>query len=131
MVVPKIPVVERRSRIVCHFPMNRVSKAAKSNQMRVLHEFIQYLKKTNLTGFTTSSLFENVCTGYWRTNLGSEFEVENVVLVCIDHALDKSDSALWDFVAGLQREIQRLYQRYADQKEQEVWIVVHAIDRLV
>ena len=28
-------------------------------------------------------------------------------------------------------EIQRLYKRFADQKEQDVWIVVHSIDRLV
>lgn len=127
----KTPVVERRSRIVCHFPMNRLPETIKPNQMRVIHGFIKFLKKTSLRGFTTSSLFENVCTGYWRPTTDVEFEEENVVLIAIDHPLDKSDPKLWDFVAELKREIQRLYQRYADQKEQDVWIVVHSIDRLV
>jgi hypothetical protein len=62
----KTHVVERRSRIVCHFPMNRLPDPLKPNQMRVVHNFIKFLKKTTLTGFTTSSLFENVCTGFWR-----------------------------------------------------------------
>ena len=130
----KTPVVERRSRIVCHFPMNRMPEQPKPNQMRVVHEFINFLKRTTLTGFTTSSLFENVCTGFWRATIADAFDEENVVivvLIVIDHPLDKNDAELWTFVAGLNREIQRLYQRYADQKEQDVWIVVHSIDRLV
>jgi hypothetical protein len=127
----KLPVVERRSRIVCHFPMNRLPTDAKPNQLRVVHEFVRYLKKTTLTGFTISSLFENAWTGYWRPSLDDEFEPENVVLVMIDHPLDKSDENLWDFVAELKQEIQRLYKRYADQKELDVWIIVHSIDRLV
>lgn len=127
----KMPIIERRSRVVCHFPMNRLPARPKPNQMRVVHEFINFLKKSTLTGFTTTSLFENVCTGFWRATTADEFEEENVVLICIDHALDKSDPALWNFIADMKREIQRLYQRYADQKEQDVWIVVHSIDRLV
>ena len=127
----KKPIVERRSRIVCHFPMNRLPEQPKPNQMRVVHEFINFLKKTTLTGFTTSSLYENVCTGFWRASLSEEFEEENVVLIVIDHPLDKNDPNLWNFVAGLKHEIQRLYKHYADQKEKDVWIVVHSIDRLV
>jgi hypothetical protein len=127
----KMPVIERRSRVVCHFPMNRIPSEVRPNQMRVVHEFIRYLKNTTLTGFTTSSLYENVCTGYWRANLAEEFQIENVVLIAIDHPLDETDGALWEFVVELKREIQRLYKRYADQREQDVWIVVHSIDRLV
>lgn len=127
----KMPIVERRSRIVCHFPMNRIPSAIKPNQMRVVHEFIRFLKKTTLTGFTTSSLYENVCTGYWRASMAEEFQEENVVLIAIDHPLDKTDARLWDFVVEIKREIQRLYKRFADQREQDVWIVVHSIDRLV
>ena len=128
----KMPTIERRSRIICHFPMNRLAIDGKPNQLRrVVHEFIRFLKKkTNLTGFTTSALMDNVCTGYWRANLAEEFENENVVLIAIDHLLDKSDPALWSFIVEIKREIQRLYKRYADQKEQDVWIVVHSIDRL-
>src|ERR1022692_2730338 len=118
MPVPaKTPVVERRSRIVCHFPMNRMPEPPKPNQMRVVHQFINFLKRTTLTGFTTSSLFENVCTGFWRATIADEFEEENVVLIVIDHPLDKNDPDLWNFVAEMKREIQKLYQRYADQKE--------------
>ena len=69
--------------------------------------------------------------GFWRATTAAEFEEENVVLICIDHTLDKSDPKLWDFIVEMEREIQRLYQRYADQKEQDVWIVVYSIDRLV
>jgi hypothetical protein len=127
----KLPIVERRSRIVCHFPMNRVSSDIKPNQMRVIHEFIRFLKSTALTGFTTSSLYDNVCTGFWRANLADEFQVENVVLIAIDHPLDRSDPELWDFVVEMKREVQRLYKRFADQREQDVWIIVHSIDRLV
>lgn len=127
----KTPVVERRSRIICHFPMNRLPDPLKPNQMRVVHEFINFLKKTTLTGFTTSSLYETVCTGFWRATTSEEFEEENVVLIVIDHPLDKNDPNLWNFIADMKREIQRLYERYADQKEQDVWIVVHSIDRLV
>jgi hypothetical protein len=111
--------------------MNRLPDPLKPNQIRVVHGFIKYLKKTDLTGFTTSSLYENVCTGYWRTDTKDEFDEENVVLIAIDHPLDKNDPNLWDFIAEMKREIQRLYERYADQKEQDVWIVVHSIDRLV
>jgi hypothetical protein len=62
---------------------------------------------------------------------GDEFEEENVVLICIDHTLDKSDPELWTFIAHLKHEIQRLYKRFAGQNEKDVWIVVHSIDRLV
>ena len=110
--------------------MNRLPEPLKANQLRVLHAFIKFLGRTNLTGFTTSNLYESVCTGYWRAAVGDEFEIENVVLIVIDHPLDKSDSRLWDFVAELKREVQRLYKRYADRREQDVWIVVHSIDRL-
>ena len=65
----KTRIVERRSRIVCHFPMNRLPNPLKPNQIRVVHGFIKYLKKTDLTGFTTSARYENVCTGYWRANI--------------------------------------------------------------
>ena len=47
----RTPVVERRSRIVCHFPMNRLPDPLKPNQMRVVHQFIKFLKQTTLTGF--------------------------------------------------------------------------------
>ena len=127
----KSAVVERRSRIVCHLPMNRIPSELKPNQMRVVHEFVRFLTTTNLTGFTTSSLFENVCTGYWRASIAEEFQKENVVLVAIDHPLDRDDPALWNFIIAIKREIQRLYKRYADQREQDVWLVVHPIDRLV
>lgn len=126
----KMPIVERRSRIVCHFPMNRIPSEKKPNQMRVVHEFIRFLKRTSLTGFTTSSLYENVCTGYWRAGIVDEFQEENVVLIAIDHPLDKTNAALWDFVVEIKREVQRLYKRYADRREQDVWIIVHSIDRL-
>lgn len=127
----KNPIVERRSRIICHFPMNRLASKIKPNQMRVVHEFIRFLKKPDLTGFTTSSLFENVCMGFWRPTITADFEEENVVLICIDHTLDKNDPKLWQFVTEMKCEIQRLYKRYADQKEKDVWIVVHSIDRLI
>jgi hypothetical protein len=45
--------------------------------------------------------------------------------------LEKDDPALWTFLQELRRQIQRLYKQYADQKEKDVWIVVHSIDRLV
>jgi hypothetical protein len=126
----KFAEFERRTRIVCHFPLNRLPKPIKPNQMRVIHEFISFLQKTSLTGFTMSSLMENVWTGYWRPSLEAKFDKENVAIIIIDHTLENDDPALWEFVQGMKREIQRLYKRYADQKEQDVWIVVHAIDRL-
>ena len=107
----KTPVVERRSRIVCHFPMNRMPNPLKPNQMRVVHQFIKFLQKSTLTGFTTTSLFENVCMGFGRATTSEKFEREDVVLIAIDHPLDKNDAALWNFVSGLKREIQKLYQR--------------------
>ena len=74
---------------------------------------------------------ENVWTGYWRPSLEAQFEKENVALILIDHALEKDDPILWHFVQELKRQIQKLYARYADQSEQDVWIVVYSIDRLV
>lgn len=127
----KAPEFERLSRIVCHFPLNRKPNQQKPNQIHVVREFIEHLKTTTITGFSMSSITDHVCSGFWRANTTAPFEEENVVLFCIDHPLDKNDPKLWDFVATLKREIQRLYQRYAGEKEQDVWIVVHAIDRLV
>ena len=106
-------------------------KPIKPNQLRVLHEFINFLQKTDLTGFTMSALLENVWKGFWRPSFTAEFEKENVALILIDHILEKDDPALWAFLQAIKREIQKLYQRYADQKEQDVWIVMHSIDRLV
>src|ERR1043165_6789423 len=111
--------------------MNRLPHELKPNQMRVVHEFVNYLKKTSLTGFTMSSLLENVFTGFWRPTTTVEFEKENVVLIVIDHPLDKNDPDLWGFVAELKREIQKLYQLYAGEKEKDVWISRFSIDRLV
>ncbi len=122
---------ERRTRIVCHFPLNRMPTPIKPNQLRVVHEFINYLQKTTLTGFTMSALLDNVWTGYWRPSLSAKFEKENVALILIDHDLEKDNPVLWEFLQEMKREIQKLYKRYADQKEQDVWIVVHSIDRLV
>ena len=127
----KFPEIERRTRVVCHFPLNRHPEALKPNQLRVMHQFVKFLQRTALTGFTMSALMENVWTGYWRPSLSAPFEKENVALILIDHTLEKDDPALWAFLQEIKREIQRLYQRYADQKEQDVWIVVHTIDRLV
>lgn len=104
----RVPEFERRTRIVCHFPLNRLPKAPRPNQLRVLHHFVKYLQKTTLTGFTMSSLLENTWTGYWRPSLSADFEKENVALILIDHPLDKNDADLWDFVAELKREIQKL-----------------------
>jgi hypothetical protein len=129
-VTAKMPEVERWSRIVCHFPLNRLPNRKKPNQIRVVREFIQFLKGTALTGFTMSSLLENVCTGFWRPEPIGAFDEENIVLIAIDHPLDKNDAELWEFVATMKVEIQRLYKRYAGAKEQEIWIVVHSIDRL-
>jgi hypothetical protein len=130
-VAAKFPEIERRTRVVCHFPLNRPPKTIRPNQLRVIHEFVNHLQRSTLTGFTMSALLENVWTGYWRPSITAPFEKENVALILIDHTLDKDDPALWAFLQAIKREIQRLYQRYADQKEQDVWIVVHSIDRLV
>lgn len=127
----KFPEIERRTRIVCHFPLNRLPKPIKPNQLRVIHEFVNYLQRTTLTGFTMSALLENAWTGYWRPALSAPFERENVALILIDHTLEKDDPALWTFLQELRRQIQRLYKQNADQKEKDVWIVVHSIDRLV
>jgi hypothetical protein len=127
----KAPEFERLTRIVCHFPLNRKPNKQKPNQIHVVREFIEYLKSTSITGFSMSSLMDHVCSGFWRTSPAAGFEEENVVLICIDHPLDKNDPKLWDFVATLKQEIQRLYKRHAGEKEQDIWIVVHAIDRLV
>ncbi len=125
------PTFERRTRIVCHFPMNRRPDQRKRNQLFVLRDFIKYLKNSDLTGFSTSSLLETVFTGYWRAQPSEEFDEENVVLLIIDHPLDKNNPVLWKFLAQMRREIQRLYRRYAGAQEKDIWIVVHSIDRLV
>ena len=127
----KFPEIERRTHIVCHFPLNRLPKPIKPNQLRVIHEFVNYLQRTTQTGFTMSSVLENVWMGFWRPSLSAQFEKENVALILIDHTLEKDDPALWAFLQEMKRKIQKLYKRYADQKEQDVWIVVHSIDRLV
>ena len=127
----KIPVFERRTRIDCRFPMNRKATQHQPNQVRAITAFIAYLQTTGITGFTMSSLLDSVYAGFWRPSGSGTFEKENVVTFLIDHPLEKDDPELWSFVANLKREIQRLYQRYADQQEQDVWIVVHSIDRLV
>ena len=124
------PIVERRSRITCHFPVNRIPSEAKPNQMRVVHEFIRFLTRIGLTGFTMSNLYESIYTGYWRASPRDPFEVENVVLIMIDQPLDTSDPALWDYVARLKQEMQRLYKTFSGEKEQEIWILVHAVERL-
>jgi hypothetical protein len=74
---------------------------------------------------------DNVYTGFWRPSAAGEFQKENVVTFLIDHPLEKDDPKLWSFVGEMKREIQKLYERYAGQKEQDVWIVVYSIDRLV
>lgn len=127
----KSPEFERRTRVDCRFPMNRKAHQQVVNQIRVVTAFLAYLQTTNITGFTMSSLLDNVYTGFWCPSAAGEFEKENVVTFLIDHALDKDDPKLWQFVADLKREIQKLYKQYADQQEQDVWIVVHSIDRLV
>ena len=127
----KFPEIERRTRIVCHFPLNRLPKPIKPNQLRVIHEFVNYLQRTTLTGFTMSALLENAWTGFWRPSLSAQFEKENVALFLIDHTLEKDDPDLWAFLQEMKREIQKLYKRYADQKEQDVGIIAHSIDRLV
>jgi hypothetical protein len=125
------PTFERLTRIVCHFPLNRQPNQRKGNQLHVVAHFIEYLKKSGLNGFSMSSLMDTVYTGFWRSQPHEEFEEENVVLFVIDYALDRNDPALWKFMALLKREIQRLYRKYAGEKEQDVWIVAHSIDRLV
>lgn len=111
--------------------MNRRPDQRKRNQLFVLRDFIKYLKNSDLTGFSTSSLLETVFTGYWRAQPSEEFDEENVVLLIIDHPLDKNNPVLWKFLAQMRREIQRLYRRYAGAQEKDIWIVVHSIDRLV
>jgi hypothetical protein len=111
--------------------MNRKANQQVPNQVRVVSAFLTYLKSTDITGLTMSSLLDNVYTGFWRPLGKADFEKENVVALLIDHPLEKDDPKLWSFVADLKREIQRLYQRYSGQKEQDVWIVVYSIDRLV
>ena len=131
MATSKIPEFETRTRIVCHFPMNRKADPLKPNQIRVMRAFIAYLQRTEISGFTVSSLMDAVFTGFWRSPRSRRFEKENVVMIIIDHPLEKDDPALAEFAAGLKREVQKLYKRYAGEKEQDVWIVVHSIDRLV
>jgi hypothetical protein len=126
-----MPELERRTRIDCRFPMNRKANQQVPNQVRVVSAFLTYLETTDITGLTMSSLMENVYTGLWRPSAAGKFEKENVVTFLIDHALEKDDPKLWSFVGELKHEIQKLYQRYADQKEQDVWITVYSIDRLV
>jgi hypothetical protein len=127
----KMPEFERRTRIDCRFPMNRKANQQVANQVRVVTAFLTYLQTTGITGFTMSSLLENVYTGYWRLSSAIEFDKENVVTFLIDHPLEKDDPKFWAFVDDLKNEIQLLYRRYAGKKEQDVWIVVHSIDRLV
>jgi hypothetical protein len=127
----KAPEFERLTRIVCHSPLNRKPNQQRPNQIHVVREFMDYLKKTNLTGFTMSSFLDTVYTGFWRPSTLGEFEEENVVLFAIDHPLEKNDPELWAFVAELKSEIQKLYKRHARAKEQDVWIVMYSIDRLV
>jgi hypothetical protein len=42
----RIPEFERRTRIVCHFPLNRLPKRLRPNQLLVLHQFVKYLQKS-------------------------------------------------------------------------------------
>ena len=121
---------ERRTRLVCHLPLNRRPDQRKPNQLYVIHDFVKFLKKSDLTGFSMSSLMDTVFTGFWRDQPADDFDEENVVLVMIDHPLDRNDPVLWEFIAQLKREIQRLYKRYAKENEKEIWIVAHPIDRL-
>jgi len=78
-----------------------------------------------------SSLMDTVCTGFWRIAPRAEFEEENVVLFVIDHPLERNNPHLWTFVKQMKLEIQKLYGHYGGGKEQDVWIVVHAVDRLI
>ena len=129
--MPTEPVFERRTRIVCHFPLNRKPNQRKPNQIHVIRGFMKHLKQSELTGFTMSSLMDSVHTGFWRESPSSEFDEENIVVFVIDHPLEKNDPALWSFIADMKRTIQKLYKRYSGESEKDVWIVVHTIDRLV
>jgi hypothetical protein len=44
-VADKMPVIERRSRIVCHFPMNRSPTVGKPNQLRVVYDYQRFAEK--------------------------------------------------------------------------------------
>jgi len=92
---------------------------------------MKHLKKTALTGYSMSSILDTVFTGFWRAEPADEFDEENVVLFMIDHPLARNDPALWRFISQMKSEIQRLYHRYAGEREREVWIVAYPIDRLV
>src|SRR6266478_6527730 len=92
---PREPLIERRTRIVCHLPVNRRPDQRKPNQVYVVYDFIKFLKKSKLTGFSMSALMDTVFTGFWRAHPTDEFEEENVVLFMIDHPLDRNDPALW------------------------------------
>lgn len=127
----KRPNFERRTRIICHFPLNRQPDEHMPNQLYVVRDFVKYLQKTDLTGFSMSSLMDTFFTGFWRAHVDDEFEEENVVLLMIDHPLDRNDPGLWNFVAQMKHEIQKLYRRHTGEQETEIWIVIHPIDRLV
>jgi hypothetical protein len=62
----KEPTFERRTRIVCHFPLNRKPEHHNQNQLYVVADFMKYLKKSALTGYSMSSLMDSVFTGFWR-----------------------------------------------------------------
>lgn len=126
----KLPQFERRTWIDCRFPMNRLATTLRPNQVRVVMAFLSFLEKTDITGLTMSSLMDNIYTGFWRPTGRGPFDKENVVTLLIDHPLDKDDPKLWVFVATMKSEMQKLYERYADQKEEDVWITIHSIDRL-
>ena len=125
------PTFERRTRLVCHLPLNRRPDQRKPNQLYVIFDFIKFLKKSDLRGFSMSSVMDTVFTGYWRARPNDDFDEENVVLFMIDHSLDRSDPHLWEFTAQMKREVQKLYKRHAGENEKEIWIIAHAIDRLV
>ena len=124
-----MPVIERRSRVVCHLPMNRLPTQAKTESV-ASDSGVYSIPDEN----ESDRLYDVIPVRERRHRILGVHSLRtnssrlNVVLVVIDHPLDKSDLDLWQFVSELKREIQRLYKRYADQKEKDVRIVVHSID---
>ncbi|HYK02232.1 MAG TPA: hypothetical protein VE974_10780 [Thermoanaerobaculia bacterium] len=123
-------MAETRIRIICHLPNNNARQAF------VVHKVFGYLRKKAVNrhcgGFTHSSVWPTAFGGGWYSQKKPRSWVPDHIVVCmIDWLVDESVRDDASTVAEkLRTTIRKLYEKYADHPEEEVWIVAHEIMRL-
>jgi hypothetical protein len=125
-------MAETRIRIICHLPNNNARQAF------VVQKVFGYLKRMavhdHCGGFTHSSVWPTTFGGGWYSHRQPGSWVPDHIVVCMIDWLVATDDSAKDNVSTvaekLRTRIGKLYAKYADHPEEEVWIVAHEIMRL-